>query len=438
MNLTVCDCSPFNRPSAVEVDWLGRLAKSVRHGDIVVRLEEGREDEPVVWCERDGSWWAGRYVGSLEFEGRRLDIRPRFGNNALRSWFAGALNLAVAETVGKPVDDNWFVPWLLASIWSRAFVDASRHGLPALRDDVRESGLSVRGRLDVPCTVRLRASGAPGVASLRREKSLDNPISAAIVAAYAELSRWIGPRRRDEWLPERAKDLLPHLTAAVGTRPRIPTRAEIDRVRLTPITAGFRPLAELSVRIACRRGVAAGASDEGKCKGLLLDVAELWELFVLAALRRAWPDLDVTHATRNSDPEQALLGNDEGKKLGILKPDAIVRWNGRVAAVVDAKYKRLHQTIWSPAPQREDMYQLAAYLGRYGSNGSCIQGVLAYPCDSSGTSVPPAEAGNPWRLDNAKDVWFLSLPHDADEAARKIAAAVPLLDDTEQIAYKAA
>jgi 5-methylcytosine-specific restriction enzyme subunit McrC len=434
LNLSVKDCSPFDpKPSATDAAWLGRLAAASMHGDLVIRLEEGREDEPVVWCERDGSWWAGRYIGSLTFEGRRLDIRPRFGENTLRAWFAGAFNLALAETRGQLIEDNWFVPWLLASVWSRSFVLAARHGLPALRTDICESGLSIKGRLEVPGTVRLRATGNRGARSLRREKTLVNPITAAVVAAHAELSRWLGSRRDCEWMPERVKDLMPHLIAAVGSRPRLPTRAELDRVRLTPITAGFRPLAELSVLIAGRRGLQGNAADQGECKGMLLDVAELWELYVLAVLRRTWPAMDVAHGTRGP-AAQALLRNDRGEPLGLLKPDAVIGRGGRIAAVADAKYKRLWSSRWSLAPQREDLYQLAAYLGRYGDAGNRIPGALLYPSDPANPTAPPAEAGNPWYLDAGNEVRFITLPHDIDEAVRKMTDSMPFVSGLASIA----
>ena len=169
MSLSAKDCSPFEpKPSPADTAWLGRLAAASRHGDLVVRLEEGREDEPIVECDPDGTWRAGRYVGSLLFEGRRLDIRPRFGEETLRSWFSGAFNLALAETRAQLMEDDWFVPWLLASVWSRSFVSAARHGLPSLRVDIRESGQSIKGRLDVLGTVRLRAAGQPGAASRHR------------------------------------------------------------------------------------------------------------------------------------------------------------------------------------------------------------------------------------------------------------------------------
>lgn len=435
MNLSVKDSSPFDVATLTPSDevWLSRLAKASRHGDLVVRLESGREDEPLVWCERDGSWWAGRYVGTVTFEGRSLDIHPRFGEQTLLSWLVGAFNFAMVDTDGQPAESDWFVPWLLASVWSRAFVSAARHGVPALKTDVRESGLSVKGRIDVPGTVRLRWSGTPGAASVRHEKSLANPISAAIVAAHAELTRWIGRRRLDECLPERVKEILPHLVAVVGSRPKVPTLAQLNRVRLTPITAGFGPLAELSVQIANRRGLIANASDEGACKGVLLDVAELWELYVLAVLRRAWPAADVEHGTRESAESLALLSNDKGKFLGRLKPDAVIRLEGVTAAVIDAKYKRLHPSIYNQAPQREDLYQLVAYLGRYRDSTS-ILGALVYPMDDSVSSIPPAEAGNPWRIDGEKEVRFMALPHNIDEAVQKIRSVVPISSGLAHIA----
>ncbi len=419
MTLSVRDCSPFApAPSAADAAWLSRLALASRGGDLVLRLEQGREDEPVVRCDEFGSWWAGRYVGSLTFEGRRLDILPRFGEETLRAWIAGAFNLALVDTPGRLGGDDSFVARLLAAVWSRAFVAAARHGAPALRADVRESGLTVRGRIDVPATVRLRAFQVPGVASVRREKSLDHAVTAAIVAAWAELSQAVG---HGGWLPDRLGEIVPHMVAAVGVRPRVPTREEIDRVRLTPITAGFRPLAELSARIAARRGLSPRSSDDGECKGVLLDVAELWELYVLGAIRRAWPDADVLHGAREAGESRPLLRNASGHGLGTMKPDAVIREGERVLLVADAKYKTLQPAVRVAVPQREDLYQMAAYLGRWGAAG-----ILLYPEDPAAPGTPPAEAGSPWVLADGTAVAFAALPAGVDAAAAKLRGIVRL------------
>ena len=81
MKLAATDCSPLNpQPTAADADWLRRLAAGARASDLIVPISGDRDDdEPVVYCAWDGTWWAGRYVGSLSFEGRSLTIEPRFG-----------------------------------------------------------------------------------------------------------------------------------------------------------------------------------------------------------------------------------------------------------------------------------------------------------------------------------------------------------------------
>jgi 5-methylcytosine-specific restriction enzyme subunit McrC len=421
------DCSPLNpQPKGAEVEWLKRLAVATRDGTNVVSLGTERDqDEPIVHCLPDGTWCAGRYVGTIAFEGNRLTVRPRFGIAALRNWLFHATNVALVESPGLLHEDESFIVQLLAAVWARGFVEAARHGLPALRDELRFTGPVVRGRLDVQNSIRLIAAGGETVASTRREKSLEHAASRAIVAAYGALRRWVGAND-DQWLPQRARELLPHLIAVTGLRPQVPSRSELDRVRYTPITAGFAAVGELSRQIANRRGLASDSAPDGECQGVLLDVAELWELYVLAALRRAAGGLAVRHGTRELAAAGMLLRSEtDGTALGALRPDAVVMNRTGPVGVLDAKYKQLHPTLMSPSgPQREDLYQLAAYLARFGVGLSSVWGMLAYPFDSGRPDPPPAETRNPWRLDPRTRVIFVTLPHDLELAAAKLRGAM--------------
>lgn len=425
MNLIARDCSPLEpQPKATEVDWLKRLAVATRNGANVVSVGVERDDdEPIVYCAPDGTWWAGRYVGSLCFDGNRLTVRPRFGLAALRSWLFHATNVALVQSPGVLEENESVIVQLLAAVWARGFVEAARHGLPALRRDVHFSGSVLRGRLDVQGSVRLIASGRDAMASVRRERSLDHAASRAIVAAYAVLRRWVGASD-DRWLPARARELLPHLIAVTGLRPRVPSRMDLERVRYTPITAGFAPVAELSRQIANRRGLASDSTPEGECQGVLLDVAELWELYVLAVLRRAASGLSVRHGTRELAAAGALLRSEvDGSILGALRPDALVADRRRTVGVLDAKYKQLHPTALAPnGPQREDLYQLAAYLARFSTDPQGAWGILAYPLDTNRDGIAPAESRSPWRLDDSSMVHFMALPHEMDGAVEKLRA----------------
>lgn len=421
MRITAHDCCPLQpQPTAEEAQWLRRLATSVRASDLVIPFADERDDEPIVYCAWDGTWWSGRYVGSLSFEGQRLTIKPRFGLSTLRNWLFEATSVVLTESPGQLRPDESFIVQLLATVWAHGFVEASRHGLPALRRDVSSKSPTVRGRLDVRSSLRLLASRGGEVVSVRSERSLVHAASNAIVSAYGVLRRWLPD---EKWLPQRAKELLPNLMAVTGSRPRVPTKAELDRIRYTPITAGFAPVAELSRQIANRRGLSADIEANGETKGVLLDVAELWEMYVVNVLRKAATPLTVKHGTRERMTSRKLLRSDVfGKEIGTLIPDAILFQHGEVRAVIDAKYKSINPTANAPhGPQREDLYQIAAYLGRYSpSTTTATLGVLAYPHDPSTPAVSFAESHSPWSLADGKKVLFVALPHEPAEAAGKL------------------
>ncbi|HEX7960796.1 MAG TPA: hypothetical protein VF493_12815 [Terriglobales bacterium] len=435
MKLTAKDCTPLDpQPTAGDAEWLRRLAVSVRASDLVVPISGDRDDdEPVVYCEWDGTWWAGRYVGSLSFEGRTLTIEPRFGLATLRSWLFEATSVVLTEAPGRLHEDESFIAQLLASVWAHGFVEAARHGLPALRRDVATKGSTIRGRLDVAASLRQIASNGREVVSVRSARSLDHAASDSIVAAYGVLRRWLGVPD-EQWMPARAKELIPQLLVVTGPRPHVPTKAELDRIRYTPITAGFAPIAELSRQIANRRGLTSDVEADGKSKGVLLDVAELWEMYVLSVLRKAARPMTVKHGTRERQTSKKLLYSDvSGQGLGTLIPDAILCAHGDIRGVVDAKYKTIYPTANSPqGPQREDLYQMAAYLGRFmPRNRENGWGMLAYPHDPARADISRAEQDSPWSLDNNTKVLFAALPHNSVDAVQKIKSLIAKMQRTE-------
>lgn len=420
MKITAKDCSPLQpQPTAEEARWLGKLATSVRASEFAIPLSHERDEEPIAHCASDGTWWAGRYVGSVSFEGRQLVIEPRFGLSTLRNWLFEATSVVLTDSPGQLRQDESFIVQLLATVWAHGFVEAARHGLPALRRDVSTRSSIVRGRLDVRSSLQLLASGSGEVISVRSERSLVHAASDAIVAAYDVLRRWLPD---EKWLPQRAKDMLPHLMAVTGARPRLPTKAELDRIRYTPITAGFAPVAELSRHIANRRGLSSDIECDGDAKGILLDVAERREMYVLSTLSKAAMPMNVNHGTQETTTARKLLRSDvSGKELGRLILNAILWQHGEVRGIIDAKYKSIQPSTAAPqGPQREDLYQIAAYLGQYGQNTPSAFGVLAYPYDPSEPSMSFAESHSPWRLADGKKMFFLTLPHESTEAINKL------------------
>lgn len=420
MTLEALDCSPLiGEPTPEEAAWLRDLASKFQVASHVLALGDRRQEEPVVYCERDGTWWAGRYVGVLRHKGRTLTIRPRFGMATLAAWLSQSLDTVLVESPGKLREDVPFIVQLLALVWGRAFADAARHGLPALRRERRHVGTVLRGRLDVRGTLFELMSGRETAVSVRREKSLDNPAGRILAAAYRVLCRLMGPGANSGWIPERVAELLPALLASVGSNPTPPTDGELARVRYTPITLGFARAAHISQLIVRHKGLLSEAEAEGESEGVLFDVAELWELYVLAAVRRAITGFEVLHGTSQEQGRNSLLASDvDGAFLGELRPDAIITQHRQSVGILDAKYKQLWPSKWTPnGPQREDLYQMSAYLSRY---STAEWGVLAYPKDPDRPGVPPVELRNPWRLGSGQRLSFITLPHRIEEAVKTL------------------
>lgn len=407
--LEVSDLSPIKGLEEDWPQWLAELQEVLRTSDHVIRLGEAERDEDFV-ISRDpyGNWQTGRYIGELAFEGRRLRIVPRLGEETITEWLAGALNLvAVPETAVRRSTEA-FLASLMGVVWARALDAASRHGPPAIRREHQHEGLYVRGGLDVRRSSRLRGAGSVHVASTTRPRDLDNDVSRTLVAAERVLSQHIGHTR---WRTPRVRQVLPQLVAAVGARPPVPSDRALRRIRYTPITRPFKEVAVLSARIARQQGFAA-SGERGKAEGLLLDVAELWELFLLHCARVAFAGCRVEHgATVGRDAFLLRARRTPDKRLGRLRPDILVRENGSVVAILDAKYKRLVD-FWPERPagvDRGDLYQLATYLSRHDPNGSAI-GALLYPLDARDDRVATAETEGPWTMASDSPVVFTRIP----------------------------
>ena len=74
------DCSPIPISSREDDDWLRKLVATAKADDMLLHLghkSDEPDDEPIAFFEAaSGIWWAGRYVGEVQFEGRTLGLNP--------------------------------------------------------------------------------------------------------------------------------------------------------------------------------------------------------------------------------------------------------------------------------------------------------------------------------------------------------------------------
>lgn len=422
--LTFRDLSRFDgRTTAADDRWLVGLVAAVEAAELVVPVgaSHAREEpEPLLTRELDGAWRAGRYVGELRHDGRTLRIEPRLGIDTIAAWMSAVTGVKVVPRTGEVGGFGPVLAELVAAIWRATVADAMRHGPPGLRQPRVHVGTAVHGRLDVPATVRLRAAGIPAVASKDRPKLLDNPVVRSIVRADEVLDRRIG---RSNWRGARLEAGLPELRAAVGRHPKLPSFRELHRVRYTPITLAYKRAAELSWRIARGQGPLTRATGEAT-DGFLIDVAELWELFLVHCARVAFGPDQVTHGTTEAPVRYLLSSLDRpGARMGRLYPDIMVGPLGTPGFVLDAKYKRLSG---GTRVAREDLYQLTSYLSAFA--GTARLGALGYvELAEIAEATAFEELGGRWQLPSGQSVRFTRFPTDEASCVAALRALAPEL-----------
>ncbi len=395
--------------------WLTRLSQSVMANDLVLPIGKKNrvEHEPIVYADALGDWWVGRYIGSVSFEGVTITIEPRFQ----MEFVARQLPLnkfALVNIDGREVHGKKLFHYLQALMWFNLFSRAAKHSLPVVKVESRHVSNVIRGRLDVRSSIHKISSGSSAVVSITAQRELLNPLSICIALAFNKIQRWFPKQNLLHWLPPTLALRLQQVMSAVSRHHSIPSIAELNKVRYTSLTSAYKPLMKLSLQILNNRGADISEDSASKAKGLLLDVAELWEIYVLKVLKAVYQgQFEVVHGTEGTN-DYLLSSAITGKTMGKLLPDYLVKNGSEIKLIADAKYKRLGDAPWL-SPKRDDLYQMSAYVSRYQSKASfTAHSMLIYPQWTDERSAVIEDS--PWLFSSGQSLSFITLPIDMPSA----------------------
>lgn len=410
------DCSPIPIVSRDEDEWLRRLVFAAKSTDMLLYLgnQSDKDDEPIASFDgASNTWWAGRYVGEVQFDGRTLRLEPRFGMPTLMRWLTTIWGVRVLSSKGRYEQQRIWLWLVIAHLWASRLIAAAKHGLPHRRIENAHYGRALRGRLLVRETALMRAVGDDRLASITRDRVVDPVIGGILLAALERLRAALGPHGdKNYWLPERGRSLVDDLQAALGARSHV-NFAGSRIVRYSPMTENFRSAVDLSLSILAHRPHTPAAGGDANAFGVLLDMAEIWELYVAKLLQVGLPNLKVSHTGRTKEHLWWLLRSEASHdKLGSLRPDIIISdHRERYVAVADAKYKnnRINASNRTGVIT-DDLYQLTAYLSGFGEPEARLDGFLIYPADEDGQVAKRLSPKNPWKVSSSpnRNLWFVS------------------------------
>lgn len=349
------------------------------------RDKRNRDDELVVaLMDRPGDGrvvQTGNYVGRFTFQKTEFDIRSRFGDAFMQRMLNFANDIYIddgfspAERIAA--DNTDYARALLFMMFVQALEKAFLLGLPKAYRSVEHHGLALRGRIDIPRLVRHDLPFAGKVSSVAREQAPSQPVIDVLDKAIRVIAASGGGTRVLQRVVHVRTQLGPLRSGRPVGRAAI-RQAKADKALRNPVFAPYRKVIELAEMIIELQSARESSTGNTHAPGFLINVAELFEIYVGKLLARHFPEWQV------SSPA-ILLHAGRFYERNIIPDIVMAHQDGERVAVLDTKYKRMHfrgrSQYGMGDVDREDFFQIATYMGHFAHlrGRRLVLGGLLYP-----------------------------------------------------------
>lgn len=364
---------------------VGNRLFSFHGADQERRDKRNRVDELVVaLMDRAGDGrlvQTGNYVGRFTFQKIEFDIRSRFGDAFMQRMLNFANDIYIDDGFSPAerfdADKTDYARALLFMMFVQALEKAFLLGLPKAYRNVPHHDLALRGRIDISRFVRHDLPFAGKVSSVAREQAPSQPI----IDVLAKAIRVIGGSDGGTQVLQRVAHVRTQLGPLRSNRPvgRAEVRqAKADKALLNPVFAPYRKVLELAEMIIELQSARESSKGDTHAPGFLVNIAELFEIYVGKLLARHFPAWQV------SSPAIPLHAGRFYQRNII--PDIVMEHeDGERVAVLDTKYKRMHfrgrSQYGMGDVDREDFFQIATYMSHFEHlrGKRLVLGGLLYP-----------------------------------------------------------
>lgn len=325
---------------------------------------------------------ASHYVGHCIFKNSESEvefiIKPRFaGNFCYLMQYATDIFIPPFKSKSQLGKEGNL--WIIALLWKAALNNAIRYGqIPKAYIKVSENLKNFKGRLAVTKHIHTNMIDASHFFCTHRILSFDNIINRTIKESYNILLR----NGMSSLINEidsfiRKLDILK--VNDVEIEP-----SQINDIVYNRMNYYYKPVMELSKIILVHQQYKSNISGKAKGFSYFIDIAELWEMYLLKLLRKFLPPIYKV-SSPNMGCGDYLLENGFRE----IRPDIIITKEDKPIMIIDAKYKRYNNLGRSSKEgvSREDLYQMNTYLYHYGNQDAKIFGIFTCPVSNKENSL---------------------------------------------------
>ena len=366
-----------NREKEFSLTLSGYVAKG---GKFISFLpdSQGKDDELIISTrmQDDGFYvQTGNFIGSFSHNGIDIEINSRFSNKFLERMLNFANDIYIDDvSIGKSIDakenlSKIIIYYLFIQTLERAFL----LGLPKGYKDKSHHEAKVMGKVDVAKFIKTDVPFAGKISSANRERQ---DIDDIVLVLYKALKI---VQKEAEGLIRPVVNALNYLSEIRESRlvtPNVVHNALNSKALHNPIYAPYKKVLEYAKLII--ENEKAGIKGTGKQNlGFIVNVAELFEIYMRKLLQKEFKDWSVT------SPKIELY-KDKFFTRKII-PD-IVMSSGDKVLVFDTKYKRMNMQgkdqYGLGDVDRNDFFQINTYMSYYQNQGkNIVAGGLLYPME---------------------------------------------------------
>jgi len=342
--------------------------------NLIVSISKGVDDKYVAKT--------GNYVGKFTWDGlRKVDIRSRFPHTFMRRMlnFANDIFLDEASVFDADKSDDLDVSKLIIFyLFIQKLEKAFLLGIPKAYQSVYHHDMKLKGRIDINRFIKRDIPFQGKVASVSREQKEIQEIIDVLFKAVQVIEK------HDKLLLKNINHIKTHLKHHKSRQyvsNIVIQKARDSKALQNPIFAPYKSILEYAKLIINRSNLEEKRSGKEKTCGFLVNVAELFEIYVTKLLQRSFPDWDV------SSPHESLYPNQFYKRKII--PDIVMKHRYSNALMVfDTKYKRMlmrgtKERVWDV--DRNDFFQINTYMSYYQNHLNTyklLAGGLLYPMEA--------------------------------------------------------
>jgi 5-methylcytosine-specific restriction enzyme subunit McrC len=351
--------------------------KNNKNDDLILSLStHNYEDTPFYQVE------TGNYIGKFIWNGLEIDIQSRFGHNILERMlnFANDVFLNDVSALGNVSNSNsfditrYFIYYMFVQKLGKAFL----LGLPKSYKSIKFHETKLEGNIDINNLIKKDIPFKGKISSVSRRQIEEQEVIDILYKAITIINN-------NKFSIANISHIYSHLnqnkTNKYVSNETINIALQSKALR-NPVFAPYKKILEYAKFIINKNKVEDNNKGKLKYYGFLINIAELFEIYLLKLIRNKFSDWNV------SSPKITTYQGQFYERFII--PD-IVMERGDDVIVFDAKYKKMQ--FKGPKSEnyskyadldRSDFFQIHTYLSYYESIGKdVIAGGLLYPIEVS-------------------------------------------------------